>query len=112
MLLAVTDIWNHIFTVFTRLITLMLYESSHSKCVRLVFDDPPPPTFSSSTLRKLKIRLQTFNDCLYLLDGRFNQLQTLIVDLMKIHPPDEIKIQVSFIRNVSLLSNKKTNFVF
>ena len=40
----------------------------------------------SSTLTKLKINVKTFDDCLYLLDGRFNCLSTLIIDIQKIRP--------------------------
>ncbi|CAF2117090.1 unnamed protein product [Rotaria magnacalcarata] len=35
--------------------------------------------FKSSTLIALKINVKTFDDCLYLLDGRFNCLSTLII---------------------------------
>jgi len=38
----------------------------------------------SSTLRKLNIDVNTFDDCLYLLDGRFDSLSTLIVTIVKI----------------------------
>jgi len=38
----------------------------------------------SSTLRKLNIVVNTFDDCLYLLDGRFDSLSTLIVTIVKI----------------------------
>ena len=98
MLLSVTNICNDIFTIFTHLITLVIRESSYRNRVRLfLYDDHPPhPSFRSSTLRILNIRLQTFDDCLCLLDGRFNQLHTLIVDLAHILYPDEILNQVSF----------------
>ncbi|CAF1473202.1 unnamed protein product [Rotaria sordida] len=39
----------------------------------------PPLTFSSSTLTKLCINVHAFDDCLSLLDGRFKQLTTFIV---------------------------------
>ncbi|CAF2403782.1 unnamed protein product [Rotaria sp. Silwood2] len=39
------------------------------------------------------ITVQCFDDCLYLLDGRFNQLHTLCVDLVHINHPEEIKNQ-------------------
>jgi hypothetical protein len=35
----------------------------------------------SSTLLELHVSLDDFDDCLYLLDGRFNQLHTLHVDV-------------------------------
>ena len=36
-------------------------------------------SFRSSNLLKLHINVETFTDCLYLLDGRFEQLHTLKV---------------------------------
>ncbi|CAF3352350.1 unnamed protein product [Rotaria sp. Silwood2] len=44
----------------------------------------PSTSCMSSTLTKLKIDVNTFDDCLYLLDGRFEYLSTLIVDIVKI----------------------------
>jgi hypothetical protein len=41
-------------------------------------------TCGSSILTKLTINVNTFDDCLYLLDGRFNRLSTLIIDIEKI----------------------------
>ncbi|CAF1246936.1 unnamed protein product [Rotaria magnacalcarata] len=46
-----------------------------------------PPTISSSTLLELHVILETFTDCLYLLDGRFNSLQKLFVDVCRIVSP-------------------------
>ncbi|CAF5220984.1 unnamed protein product, partial [Rotaria magnacalcarata] len=40
----------------------------------------------SSTLTKLKIDVNTFDDCLYILDGRLDCLSTLIIDIEKIRP--------------------------
>ncbi|CAF1040738.1 unnamed protein product [Rotaria magnacalcarata] len=37
--------------------------------------------FKSSTLTELKINVETFDDCLSLLDGRFNCLSTLIINI-------------------------------
>lgn len=100
---SVLDICDHIFTIFTRLNALIVYESSYKNRVRLCFDDPPVSKFRSETLLKLKIRLQCFDDCLCLLDGRFNQLEMLHVDLTHIRPPHEIRNQVCFIRKSSML---------
>ncbi len=87
---------DYILTVFTSLNYVTFYESSYKNRVPLFFADPPLPSFRSSTLLKLNIRVQTFDDCLYLLDGRFNQLHTLCVDLVHTHHPHEIKNQVCF----------------
>ncbi|CAF1230123.1 unnamed protein product [Rotaria magnacalcarata] len=82
MLLAVVNIYDYIFSVFTRLIVVALYESSYKNCVRLNFSDSLHPNIPSSTLLKLNVKVQHFNDCLYLFDGRFNQLRTFYVDLV------------------------------
>ncbi|CAF4038362.1 unnamed protein product [Rotaria sordida] len=93
MLLSATNIFDYIFTVFTNLIHLIFYESSFKNRVPLFFDEPLLSTFRSSTLLKLNVRLESFNDCLYLLDGRFNQLHTLYVDLTEIEHFNEIQNQ-------------------
>jgi hypothetical protein len=100
--MSVSNICNDIFTTFTHLITLVIRESSYRNRIRLLLynDHPPLPSFRSSTLRILNLRLQTFDDCLYLLDGRFNQLHTLIVDLAHLHRSDKILNQVSFARKI------------
>ncbi|CAF0986378.1 unnamed protein product [Rotaria sp. Silwood1] len=90
MVLSATSIVNYILNVCTNLICLILYESLYKNRVRLLLDDEFLPTFRSSTLLKLNIRVQCFDDCLHLLDGRFNQLHTLCVDLVHIHHPQEI----------------------
>jgi hypothetical protein len=38
----------------------------------------------SSTLTKLKIEVNNFDDCLYLLDGRLQYLSTLIIKIVEI----------------------------
>jgi hypothetical protein len=86
-----------------KLTCLILHEPSYKDCVRLNFNDPLVLNFRSSTLLNLKINIQSFEDCLYLLDGRFNQLRTLIIDLVNLFDTDEVENQVSFLkRNLSL----------
>jgi len=41
-------------------------------------------SYKSSTLTVLKISVEFFDDCLYLLDGRFNCLSTLIIHVEEI----------------------------
>jgi hypothetical protein len=92
----VVNIYHYIFTVFTSLIRLSLWESSYENRVPLALTDTdlPLPDFRSSTLRNLNIRVQCFDCCLFLLDGRFNQLHTLYIDLVHIRSPCEIHNQV------------------
>lgn len=100
MLSSVRNIFECIFPMFMKLTYLILHESSYKDCVRLNFDceDPSFLHLRSSTLRKLKINIQSFNDCLYILDGRFNQLDTLIIDLVNLRDRTEIENQVSFLQ--------------
>ncbi|CAF0725862.1 unnamed protein product [Rotaria sordida] len=61
---------------------------SLSECQQLSFGTSPPTVFSS-TLSELHILVPRFIDCLYLLDGRFNQLHTLYVYITFINIPYE-----------------------
>ena len=45
------------------------------------------PTMLSSTLVELHINTYFFEHCLYLLDGRFDQLRTFIVNTVHIWSP-------------------------
>jgi hypothetical protein len=66
-----------------------------------------PPTFFSSSLTTLHINVEDFDDCLYLLDGRFEQLHTLYIDIHFFWPPS------STIHNqVDNFSSKKTESIF
>ncbi|CAF1514089.1 unnamed protein product [Rotaria sordida] len=68
-----------------------LYEPSYQSCARLNFNDSLHPYIRSSTLLKLNISVQCFDDCLCILDGRFNQLYSFSVDLGYIHIPEEME---------------------
>jgi hypothetical protein len=92
------NVCNYILNAFNNLISLTLCESSYKNRLPLWFDSEYFPTFRSSTLLELNIRVECIDDCLYLLDGRFNQLHTLHVDIRDIYPSDDIKNQVSFAR--------------
>jgi hypothetical protein len=74
--------FTHILTMFTNLKYLNFGESVRSD-QRLSFYLSPPSVISS-TLLELHVSLEYFSDCLYLLDGRFNQLHTLYVYISKI----------------------------
>ncbi len=58
----------------------------------------PPESYMSSTLIKLNVNVTTFADCLYLLDGRFDSLSTLIINVGHIfNPIKDIGSRVSII---------------
>ncbi|UJR11014.1 hypothetical protein I4U23_015198 [Adineta vaga] len=70
-------LFTHILTTFTNLQYLSFGPSSYSY-QQLSFNISSTSVFSS-TLLELHVCLKHFNDCLYLLDGRLNQLQTFHV---------------------------------
>ncbi|CAF4614652.1 unnamed protein product, partial [Rotaria sp. Silwood2] len=72
-------IFNLIFAMFTNLQSLNFGRSSLYD-ERLFFCMTRPTVFSTNLL-ELHICLETFYDCLYLLNGHFNQLRTLYVDV-------------------------------
>ncbi|CAM4949990.1 unnamed protein product [Rotaria socialis] len=86
------NICYYVFNVFINLTHLTFYDAAHQNNARLLFD-VPFPTFSSSSLLVLKIKVQTFDVCLYILDGRFEQLHTLDIELANILSPSEIENQ-------------------
>ena len=90
---------SRIFSVFINLTHLMFAgESLYEKTDRLLFDFPSR-SFSSSNLLVLTIKVQSISQFIYLIDGRFSQLHTLIVDLVNIvFWPDLIENKVSFTR--------------
>ena len=95
MTLSVAKICDKVFSVFTGLTTFVLNESWYQIRVQLTFDNPFFPNIRCSTLLKLIINVQSFDDCLYLLDGRYDQLHTFHVDLVRIAFPDVAINQVS-----------------
>ncbi|CAF1147435.1 unnamed protein product [Rotaria sp. Silwood1] len=64
----------------------------------------------SSTLIKLKVNVATFDDCLYLLDGRLKHLSTLIIDVKEIFLSfsDKNKKKLPDLKCFSLTSMKDT----
>ncbi|CAF3504800.1 unnamed protein product [Rotaria socialis] len=73
------EIYAHILTFFKNLKILRIIEPSVVSYPPLSLCYFPSTTFSSSILTHLYINVQTFDDCLCLLDGRLKQLTTLFV---------------------------------
>jgi len=78
-----TIMFTNLFTMFTNLQCLNFDSSSIGP--QYISFEILPPIFISSTLLKLHVSVGSFNDCLYLLDGRFNQLRALYVNISWIH---------------------------
>ena len=82
------NLCNRIFTVFNQLTDLIFTDISYENRARLMFD-APSARFCSSTLTVLSIKMQTFDACLYILDGRFSLLHTLWIDVVSIRTSDK-----------------------
>ena len=74
---SVYYICENLFRVFDHLITLTFNHSSETYFIPLSFEYGPLDHFCSSRLLKLKISVQHFEDCLYLFDGRFSELNNV-----------------------------------
>jgi hypothetical protein len=91
------NLFSYILTIFTNLLHLKFYHSFNGVTSFVSFIDQ----FSvfSSTLVELHISVYFFDDCLYLLDGRFNLLRKLFVSIYHILPlRSTISDKVSYIK--------------
>ncbi|CAF1458841.1 unnamed protein product [Rotaria sordida] len=79
-----TFIYTQIFTMFSNLQCLN-FGSSCSGYHILSFGISTSDVFSS-TLLELHVVVDSYKDCLYLLDGRFNQLHTFYVTICSLFP--------------------------
>ncbi|CAF1500610.1 unnamed protein product [Adineta steineri] len=93
---SVAKIFDKILNVFINLTSFVLNDSWYKIRVQLTFHNPFFPNIRFSTLLKLIIRVESINDRLYLLDGRYNQLHTFHVDILGIAFPNRTINQVSF----------------
>ncbi|CAF1168737.1 unnamed protein product [Rotaria sordida] len=73
-----------ILSLSKRLISLNFCQLFGYRTLPLWFPTPPSKSCMSLTLTKLIIRVTIFRDCLYLLDGRFDCLSTLIIHVENI----------------------------
>jgi len=55
-----------------------------TQCIGISFSNLPSTSCVSSTLTKLKIEVNTFDDYLYLLDERLQHLSILIIHIIEI----------------------------
>jgi len=102
---TLSTIFALVLSLCKRLIKLSFCQLYHRQTLRTF--ELSPTNFKSSTLTVLKINVKTFDDCLYLLDGRFNCLSTLIINVKIIaYTSGTIDNTVSIIVN-SCVSRKK-----
>ncbi|CAF1418615.1 unnamed protein product [Rotaria sordida] len=101
----------HIFTTFTNL-RVLNFDTSENMFECLSFFELSI-TVISSTLLELHVYLKNFNDCLYLLDGRFNQLRVLHVNIDCIIISNltiNNKEKLPNLKSFSLYCNRSTKF--
>ncbi|CAF1545259.1 unnamed protein product [Adineta ricciae] len=113
MFSSIANIFQRIFPTFSKLKYLILDSRWYYNCVRLNSDESSfIHNFRSSTLLYLDIKVQSYNDCLYILDGRFNQLHTLIIDV--VNPFDTYDVQnrdnLPNLKHFSFTCNYETYF--
>ncbi len=70
-----------ILSICKRLCDLIFNQRILDKKLLVSIFNLPTTSCISSTLTKLNIHVNTFDDCLYLLDGRLECLSTLIIDI-------------------------------
>jgi len=90
------NLFTYILTMFTNLRHFKFYQNLNNPTGFVLFNDRS--SMFSSTLVELHINMYLFSDCLYLLDGRFNQLRILFVNVFHIWPlRSTINNKVSYI---------------
>lgn len=78
-------IFVNILIVFKNIRCLKFYPSKSNGCCCISFANQYP-RFSSSTLFELHLTVYSLDDCLLLLDGRFNQLGIFHLSTLYIFP--------------------------
>ncbi|CAM4904474.1 unnamed protein product [Rotaria socialis] len=99
------NLFSYILIIFTNILHLKFYESSSS----ILFKEPC--SSFSSTLVELYIDVYLFDDCLYLLDGRLDQLRILFINVCHILPlrsTINTKNKLANLKCFSLTSNSET----
>ncbi|CAF3416722.1 unnamed protein product [Rotaria sp. Silwood2] len=106
MLILLIDIYHRIFVLLSNLKYLDLDVNNTYLFSKSLLSGLSSTTCVSSSITHLRIKLHNFDDCLCLLDGRFNQLHTFIVKLEYIHDPSLLRRTPSeIIHNSSILLN-------
>ena len=82
------NLFSRILNMYTNVLHLKFYQSTYSSHSFVKFSTHTPKF--CSTLVELHINVQFFDDCLYLLDGRLNQLRRFFVSAHIISLPQPI----------------------
>jgi hypothetical protein len=103
-----TNACASILAIYTKLSYLNINQSVKTRRSKLSFWDRPSNYFSSSHLSTLIFDVERFDDCLYLLDGRFDQLSSFTVNIRSIERSlmiVENEVGIIYIKTICLLSN-------
>ncbi|CAF1376257.1 unnamed protein product [Rotaria sordida] len=102
-----TNVYNHILIFFKNLKELSIMgPSATSMYPGLSLCYLPSTTFSSPILTHLYINVKTFDDCLYLLDGRLRKLTTLCVNIYSINEYSRVVHNMDKLFNLKCFSLK------
>ena len=91
-----TALFERIFDVLTNLRSLIFDSPFSYECNQRFSFANPSSTLFSTTLLELHVNVPSFDDCLYLLDGRFEQLRTFHIKISNIRLTRIIENQVRF----------------
>ena len=96
-----TVIFTNILNMFNNLRDIKCHSDFQLNLFRLNLSGSTT-MFFSSTLTKLHIKVERINDCLHLLDGRFNQLETFYINVEYVldRPLPMINEKVSCFSNI------------
>ncbi|CAF4713281.1 unnamed protein product, partial [Rotaria sp. Silwood2] len=87
---AATNVFSNIITIFTNLNHFEFGFEDHFEYSPLSLINLSSTIFYSTSISYLNVTVQYFNDCLCLFDGRFTQLQTVIVKVEIIENSSQI----------------------
>jgi hypothetical protein len=104
---SLAKIFLNILLIFTNIRHLKFYSSACTGTSYISFANQFP-TFSSSTLIELHMNVYRLDDCLFLIDGRLNQLRILFLTTFYIFPLESTNINKVnyFLRNRGIPKSK------
>ncbi|CAF3328068.1 unnamed protein product [Rotaria sp. Silwood2] len=100
------NVYEYILKFFRNLKHLSIIETQNRSYPPLLLCDSPSISFFSTTLTYLCINVNTFDDCLYLLDDRLKHLTTLIVQICKISKSSSLIYNMDNLPNLKCFSLK------
>jgi hypothetical protein len=101
-----TNTCARILAMYTKLSYLNINQAVKSHRTKLSSWDQPRNFFCSSHLRTLIYDAERFDDCLYLLNGRFDQLSSFTVNIRSIERSslfDQDQVVILYIKTICLL---------